>query len=147
MCGATVAYLCRQRDCGLWVMSYSCRMESCNWMGSMLLLKRNPELLRLLLIIIFKIKSGTAQRLALRKPSPSLFVFREVIRRDRFGMLSSDLKSSIVLRKSLMIVSHPAGTGPFQLYQSLAASVVMRGKLCITSESKRCGSFCIVMKK
>ncbi len=119
-------------------------MESCNLMGIMSLLKRNAELLRRLLIIIFKVKYGTARRLALSNPSPPLLVFRDAMRRARCGMLSSDLKSSIVLRKLLMMLSHPAGTGPFQLYQSLAACVVMRGKLCITSESKRCGRFCIV---
>ncbi len=119
-------------------------MESCNWMGIMSLLIWNPELLRRLLSIIFKVKFGTAQRLVLSNPSPPLLMFKKAMRRASCGMLSSGLKSSIVFRNLLMMLSHPAGTGPFQLYQSLAACVVMRGKLCITSESKRCGSFWIV---
>ena len=77
-------------------------------------------------------------------PSPPLLVFRYAMRFASCRMFSSNLKSSMVFRNLLMILLLPAGTGLFQLYQSLAAYVEMRGKLYITSESKRCSSFCIM---
>ena len=63
------------------------------------------------------------------------------MRVDNTDISFSCCRSSIILRKVVINASIPFGSGPCQLNQLSELAVLLMGKLCMTSESNKCGNF------
>ncbi len=119
-------------------------MDLCGCIGRMSLFSWKPKVLHRRLIIMLRTKSGTARRLALKSPNPPLLTLSWDINNVSSGISVSFCICRMSLRKVVVSLSIPLGNCPNQLNQCSVSVLCSGGKLCIISESKRCGSFCMV---